>query len=365
MIAVYTAIFCFAYVLIYHKKLQNKDTIKKILLCVILILLCSSFYWVPLLEHKFATEYEVFLPERMYKESTLTYYKLSVSDLFFTENFDLNFHIGLAILLGMVLTLCYRKKLSKKQKETFAVFLIFGMISIMMTLKMFPFEYMPSILKMIQFPWRMLEFATFFFSIISGFGFAYFMNHASKKEIGIVIFTMLYLCISIIGAKQSVQTPFNEEKYLQPIPVTPSTGRVHAGCATFEYLPKKAFQNREYIEQRSPNVNVLEGNAIISHMQKENTNLSVTIEQVEENTKLELPYIFYLGYRAKLQKEDGTKQNIKIEESENGFCMVNVSNIEKATIQVSYTGTVWMKLSYILTLMGIGGMVWIKFRKLT
>lgn len=301
----------------------------------------------------------------MYKESTLTHFKLSISDLFFTENFDLNFHIGGAILIGMGLTFLYRKKLSKNQKETLRIFLIFGSIAILMTLKIFPFEHMPSILKMIQFPWRMMEFATFFFSVIAGFGFAYFMNHTDKREIGVVIFIMLYLCISVIGAKRSVQTPFEEEKYLQPIPVTASTGRVHAGCATFEYLPKKAFQNREYIEQRSPNVNVLEGNAIISHMQKENTNLSVTIEQVEENTKLELPYIFYLGYHAKLQKEDGTKQNIKIEESENGFCMVNVSNIEKATIQVSYTGTVWMKLSYILTLMGIGGMVWIKFEKLT
>ena len=307
----------------------------------------------------------MFLPERMYKESTLTHFKLSISDLFFTENFDLNFHIGGAILIGMGLTFLYRKKLSKNQKETLRIFLIFGSIAILMTLKIFPFEHMPSILKMIQFPWRMMEFATFFFSVIAGFGFAYFMNHTDKREIGVVIFIMLYLCISVIGAKRSVQTPFEEEKYLQPIPVTASTGRVHAGCATFEYLPKKAFQNREYIEQRSPNVNVLEGNAIISHMQKENTNLSVTIEQVEENTKLELPYIFYLGYHAKLQKEDGTKQNIKIEESENGFCMVNVSNIEKATIQVSYTGTVWMKLSYILTLMGIGGMVWIKFEKLT
>ncbi len=294
----------------------------------------------------------------MYKESTLTHFKLSISDLFFTENLDLNFHIGGAILIGMGLTFLYRKKLPKNQKETLRIFLILGSISILMTLKIFPFEHMPSILKMIQFPWRMMELATFFFSVIAGFGFACFMNHTNKKEIGVVIFIMIYLCISLIGAKRSIQTPFNEEKYLQPVPVTPSTGRVHAGCATFEYLPKKAFQNREYIEQRSPNVNVLEGNAIISHMQKENTNLSFTIEQVEENTKLELPYIYYLGYQAKLEKEDGTKQTLKIEESENGFCMVNVSNIEKGIIYVSYTGTAWMKISYIFTLTGILSFVW-------
>jgi len=124
----------------------------------------------------------------MYKESTLTHFKLSISDLFFTENLDLNFHIGGAILIGMGLTFLYRKKLPKNQKETLRIFLILGSISILMTLKIFPFEHMPSILKMIQFPWRMMEFETFFFSVIAGFGFAYFMNHTNKKEIGVVIF---------------------------------------------------------------------------------------------------------------------------------------------------------------------------------
>lgn len=359
VIAIYTAIFCLIYVLIHYKSLKDKDLIQKILICILLILLCTSFYWIPLLEHMLSTSYEVFLPDRMYKDNTIISSKLSILDLFFTEHYEMNFHIGLAILLGMLLTFCYRKKLSKRCKEEMIIFSIFGFVSIIMTLKIFPYECLPNSLKMMQFVWRMMEFTSFFFSIIAGIGFAIFMNKKRSKEIYIVIFLITYMCISLISANKTVEIPFNEETYLTPVPVNSSTGRVHAGCATFEYLPEKAFKNMQYIKQRENNVIVLQGNAIISEMKKENTDLTFKIEQVEENTKLELPYIFYLGYSAKLEKEDGEKVNLKIEESDNGFCMVNVN--ESGTINICYIGTTLMKMAYIFSIIGIVGIIWIKF----
>lgn len=334
-------------------------TVQKILICILLILLCTSFYWMPLLEHMLSTSYEVFLPDRMYKDNTIISSKLSILDLFFTEHYEMNFHIGFAILLGILLTFCYRKKLSKRCKEEITIFAIFGVISIVMTLKIFPYEYMPSALKMIQFAWRMLEFASFFFSVIAGIGFATFMNKKRSKEIYVVIFLIAYMCVSLIFANKTVEIPFSEEPYLTPVPVNSSTGRVHAGCATFEYLPQKAFKNMQYIKQRENNVIVLQGNAIINEMEKNNTNLTFKVEQVEENTKLEVPYIFYLGYDAKLEKEDGEKVHLKIEESDNGFCMVTVP--ENGTISISYTGTTLMKISYLLSAIGIVGIIWSKF----
>lgn len=364
IIAIYTAIFCTIYLLVNYKTLIKNNTIKKIIISVILILLCTSFYWIPLLEHMLATNYEVFLPQRMYKDNTLISSKLNFMDLFFTKHFGMNFHIGLAILLGALFLFCYRKKIKKQYRGTLLIFIMLGLISMIMTLKIFPYEYLPNFLKMIQFPWRMMEFASFFLSIIAGFGFAYFMNNNNtKKELYIVIFFIIYMCILLIMEKQTVNIPFNEERYLQAIPVTSLTGRVHAGCASFEYLPQKAFQNRTYIENRSKEIIVLKGNAIISETKKENTNLSFKIEQVTDSTKLELPYIFYLGYSAKLTKHDGTQENLKIQESDNGFCMIMTSNIENGMVEISYTGTILMKISYILTLIGIGGIIFIKFKK--
>lgn len=363
VMTVYTAIFCFVYLLINYKKLTMKGTTKKILICILLILLCTSFYWIPLLEHMMATTYEVFIPQRMYKDNTLISSKLSVSNLFITEFYEMNFHIGLPILLGMLLIFCYRKKIPNRYRKTINVFFIFGLISTIMTLKIFPFEYLPSTLKMIQFPWRMMEFSSFFFSVVAGTGFAMLLNRNRKKEIYIVIFLMICMSVSLLKTKTSVEIPFNEEKYLQPIPVTASTRRVHAGLASFEYLPKKAFQDRGYIEQRSQDAIVLVGEANISKQNKNGSNMNIELEKASENTKIELPYIYYLGYSAKLEKEDGTKQDLKIEESDNGFCTITVPNIDKGNVYISYKGTTWMKISYITTIAGIATIVWLSLKK--
>lgn len=189
------------------------------------------------------------------------------------------------------------------------------------------------------------------------------LNRNRKMEIYVVIFLMICMSISLLRAKISVEIPFSEERYLKPIPITASTGRVHPGLASFEYLPKKAFQNRGYIEQRSQDAIILEGEANIENQNKNGSNMSFELENVSENTKIELPYIYYLGYSAKLEKEDETKQNLKIEESDNGFCMITVPNVEKGDVFISYDGTIWMKISYITTILGILGIIWISLKK--
>lgn len=352
VIAVFTAIFCLIYVLLHYRKLQNKDIIKKLVLNFIVIILATSFYWIPLLQHYFASTYEVFVPGRMFQNNTLISSKLSLLDLFFTKHFGMIFHIGLPTIIGITLLALYRKKVSIKYKKTLVIFLIFGLVSIVMTLKIFPFEHFPNFLKMIQFGWRMLEFSSFFLSIVAGIGIAMFLNSKLKKSLKILI-TVILVIYTIILLKDSIFTveiPFNEENYITPVPVTNLTGRIHAGLASFEYLPKKAFENRSYIEERPNDVVVLSGNANISDIKKENTNLTFKIENVTENTELELPYIYYLGYNAKIINENGSMQTLKIEESNKGFCKIKVSNIKIAQIEIKYAGTFLMKVSYIITL---------------
>lgn len=363
VIAVYTAVFCFIYLASNYKKLNNKNIIKSIVINIVIILLCTSFYWIPLLEHYFATSYEVFLPERMFKNNTLIGSKLSLMDFFITKPYDMNFHIGLPILFGLILTFLYRKKIKPRYKKTMFLFLIFGLISVIMSSKLFPLEYLPSSLKMIQFAWRMMEFASFFLSIVCGITITMFINGNNKKEASITILLIIYLSIAIITSMKSVDIAFNEENYLNPQPVTSSTGRIHAGCASFEYLPQRALKNRAYIETRTNNAIVLEGNANIEEEYKENTNLTFKLNNVEENTKLELPYIFYLGYSAKLERDDGTTQDLKIEESDNGFCMITLPTMKEAKVSVSYTGTTLMKTSYALTLLGIIGLIYFYYKK--
>lgn len=357
VIAVYAAIFCAVYLLFYYKKLNNKVVIKNILINIGIILLCTSFYWIPLLEHYFTTTYEVFVPERMYKDNTLIGSKLSFLDLFITKPYGMNFHIGLPIIFGIVLAFIYRKRIKGRHAKLLNIFLGFGIVSIIIASKIFPFEYLPDTLKMIQFTWRMMEFAMFFLSIVSGITITMFIHKNKKKDTIVSTVLIAYIALLVISQNTTIAIPFDEEKYLEPIPVTSQTGRVHAGCATFEYLPQKAFANREYIETRTQDVIVIEGEANITNQNKESTNLSFEFENAKGTLKFELPYIFYVGYNAKLTDEHNNIKDIKITESEKGFCMIEISNVEKGKIKIEYTGSMLMKISYVLTLIGIASLI--------
>jgi hypothetical protein len=223
VITLYTAIFCLIYVLIHFKKLITRETIKKILLSVIIILLCTSFYIIPFFEHMFTTNYEVFLPDRMYSNEVINSSKLNIIELLFTEHLYRIYHIGFAIIIGLICCFIYRKTLSSNCKKNIKIFAIFGTISVIMTLNIFPFEYLPNCLKILQFVWRMLEFESLFFSIIAGIGFACYINKHTKDEMLIVIFLIAYMSMSVILYLNMTEEPFNEEEYLEPIKVTART----------------------------------------------------------------------------------------------------------------------------------------------
>ena len=63
-------------------------------------------------------------------------------------------------------------------------------------------------------------------------------------------------------------------------------------------------------------------------------------ENSSENLKIELPYIYYIGYNVKLNDEE-----ITITETENGFLEINIPEQKTGTIKVKYTGTTVMNVT--------------------
>lgn len=159
--------------------------------------------------------------------------------------------------------------------------------------------------------------------------------------------------------KNLTKTNCGQQYQLQKI-----RGRVHAGLASFEYLPCKAFENRSYIETRNQNVIVLEGNAKIESEKKQNTNLSCELIDVTEKTKIELPYIYYLGYKVTLNA-NGEKVNLKTYETKNGFIGVVLPTMERGSLQVSYEGTTIMKISSIISIIALCILIILYIRKLS
>lgn len=353
IITMYTAILALIYILINLKELKKKSIQKKLIVCTVLVLIITAFFWMPLLEHKLAAEYEVFKDGRMERTEVLVAYKLDFYRLFFTKSNDyMIYDIGLVVLIGLVLTPFAVKKVKEtKYYKLYLFMLISGVICAVMTLKIFPFEYLPKTLKMIQFSFRLLEFTSFFFAFIAAINIGIVSKKFELKEVFIVLAVTMLLTCPYTSYVRTLQN-FDESILWPSVPVTEQTGRVHAGCASFEYLPCKAFENRKYIENRSNQAVVLSGTAQIENEQKNGSQMSFDINYVLEETQIELPYIYYLGYNVILTVDEKT-QKLKTFETDNGFVGVQVPILENGKIDVKYTGTAIMNFSKLISIAGV------------
>ena len=355
IVTMYTALFASVYLIVNYKKLKNIQIIKKLLINILLILIITSFFWMPLLEHKLNANYEVFKEGRMERQDVLIAYKLNFTELFFTNsNNYMIYEIGFLNIIALILTPIAFKKIKKTAiYKTYLFCLISAIVCQIMTLKIFPFENLPSVLKMIQFSFRLLEFSSFFLSLVVAININILIPKKIKKmDIIIVLIILMISSMFYIGHLHYLDEPFDEMKLYPAVRVTKDTGRVHAGLASFEYLPCNAFENRQYLENRSKDVLILSGDGDISDQEKNLSKMNFDIANVTKDTVLELPYIYYLGYNAYLE-EDGKIIKIDTEESENGFVQIKVNNIDNAKINICYEGTLIMNLSKNISVIGL------------
>lgn len=395
VVCMYTAILCFVYLIVFIRKL-NKKSILNLLVSLLMIVLITSFYWVGLAQHYFSTSYEVFVPGRMERVDVLNFYKTSLSQLVYTDQEQkMIYEIGIVTFIGLLLTPIAIMKFEKQEKEKdftkiYGLFGILGIVLTIMTLKIFPFEKLPGTFTMIQFTFRLFEFTSFFFAIISAVNFWILIKNFNIRDV-IIISLIACLLTTIYGKKISYEKKYDEKDFIEPRRVTKDVGRINAGMASFEYLPSKAFNClKTYIADRE-DVPIILNNSdnqiTISDYEKNGSNMKMKIlkaspelangtdkvyevseeltneedtiseaNQDDESSKanttsedieIELPYIYYLGYRVKI---DG--KEVKYTESEHGFVQINVDKElnEEAEITVKYLGTNEMIIAFAVSL---------------
>lgn len=395
VVCMYTAILCFVYLIVFIRKL-NKKSILNLLVSLLMIVLITSFYWVGLAQHYFSTSYEVFVPGRMERVDVLNFYKTSLSQLVYTDQEQkMIYEIGIVTFIGLLITPIAIMKFEKQEKEKdftkiYSLFGILGIVLTIMTLKIFPFEKLPGTFTMIQFTFRLFEFTSFFFAIISAVNFWILIKNFNIRDV-IIISLIACLLTTIYGKKISYEKKYDEKDFIEPRRVTKDVGRINAGMASFEYLPSKAFNClKTYIADRE-DVPIILNNSdnqiIISDYEKNGSNMKMKIlkaspelangtdkvyevseeltneedtiseaNQDDESSKanttsedieIELPYIYYLGYRVKI---DG--KEVKYTESEHGFVQINIDKElnEEAEITVKYLGTNEMIIAFAVSL---------------
>lgn len=344
-----TAIIAFIYLCINMKKLKDKEIIKKILINIILIILISAFFWIPLLETYNFTEYEAYQKDAMATKESFINSGLELKQLFTTSKASTYvYEIGPHIIIMLILSIFAIKNVIKKEyKKEYILFLILGFLSIFMSTKYFPWQIFNEKVSIIQFTWRMLVFSDFFFAIICAINMENIIKKTKITDV-IVISTIAILYCITLNRFIPVNDEISEINKLNIGSVTENKNEAIVAMGRGEYLPVNSNKNREYILERENTIEVLNGSAQIQNLEKNGQKLNAKVEAFKENTILELPYIYYPGYKIKINNEE-----IKSFESPNGFLAISLNKLNESIIEVNYEETILMKTSKMLSIIGI------------
>ena len=274
----------FIYLCVNIKKLKNKEIIKKLLINIILIMLISAFFWIPLLETYNFAEYEVYQKEAMATKESFINSGLELKQLFITsKDSTYVYEIGPHIIIMMILSIFVIKKVIKKEyKKEYILFLILGILSIFMSTKYFPWQRFNEKVSIIQFTWRMLVFSDFFLAIICAINLE---NLIKRVEIIDVVFIFI---ISIVFC--NIRIPMSNEileiNEWDIGSVTENKNEVIAAMGRGEYLPVSSNKNRKYLLKRENRIEVLEGSAQIQNLEKNGQKLKIQQKKAELAEKI-------------------------------------------------------------------------------
>ena len=339
-----TVLFSVLYIILHLKTFKSFRVQKGLLINFLFIITITSFFWAPMLETRFSTQYQVYETGAMSTQESVASHALQIKQLFATKNDgSYVFELGPHVIIMLVFSIMTVKRLKEQIKKEYVYCLICAIICLWMSTKYFPWKIMPGIITIIQFPWRMLFIAGFFISVICSINMTAVINKFNIKDVIIIS----SICVIYILALNGF-VPYSEDILpIENYSLGEMSGKnieVVAGTGKAEYLPKKAFDNRFYIATRENAIYVLSGKAIIENEQKEGTNYKAKIQTIEQETIFELPYIFYPGYEV---RTDG--MILDTFETENGFLGFKLDNNEIIELEVSYVGTKVMKISLVIS----------------
>ena len=380
---VYTAVFAVIYLLLNIEKLKKLRIWKSFIINAVVALVVCMFYIIPLAEYKLIGNYSIYDTSVMHTGTDEVFTTgLGFSDLFASEFGDQEIRFSLGIMtciLTLLGAFCY-KKIKKEYKGIYLSFLLLSIIALIMSTKLFPWFILPDFFGVIQFAWRNLGFLAFFISLVCGINAVTFAENFKKEWVkdtilfAIIVSTCVFSALGTI--KYANKGDLKNEKAFDEY--TSQNERIYPYSINREYLSINALNNLDYMIERKDCSYVISGQAEIVNEDKNKLQDKIELKNVSDGTVIELPYVYYLGYKISVTYDSQNSQNIvedsseeqkndaghnlddtsitkKIDtfETENGFLAIELDECSSATITVEYKGTLAEKIGYIISLAGI------------
>lgn len=348
LMTIFLIIFIAIYLLINIKYVLKKEVLKNIMISGIIIIIMIMPFVGDLLQHKLFADYTVFADDIMTNQidDIGEYRGLNLYD--YTKNnlvSGLTYQISTVVIILCFITIFKFKefKFKNPNKLHLISIIIITVISIILTLKFVNWNYLPQTLSYIQFPWRLVLYVTMGACIISSLPIILIKKEYQKYIILLLIILSLnfYNGIFYYNNLQDI-----DNKLIETFSDLGSQQ---------EYLPMSTNNNIDYYLDRSNEIIVKDGLAIIDMQYNEVPELTAIFTNVEKNTIIELPRTFYYGYEIYYNTEN---DSLKLEyyENSNGFIELKIPE-EDGELIVKYTGTLINKVSSYIALITLIGII--------
>jgi hypothetical protein len=257
---------------------------------------------------------------------------------------EMPFIIGDFLLIFSIIALVNIKRV---RKVVFGIpFLAAAVLGIFMMSFYFPWESLPRIFRYIQFPWRMLFFIVFFLGFFASLSFL----GLEKKKYEYPIITLLAIFLFIYTKPFLIPDRFEtNENQFKPNALEEKYPFI--GTTFGEYLPVNGAYNLDYFYSRSKGINILSGNVRFKNAMKQGNKITMELLSVSDSVTIELPLVYYPGYKATLIKPGLEALDIPIKNSKYGFCELDIPG--NGLLKVHYAGTASETASDWLTLAGL------------
>lgn len=322
----------FAVTIINIKKLiQNYKKFIKLVLTGCVVLLLSVFFWGPMLEQFISGKFGFYEP--IYNVTDIAMELKSIFQL-------VGPGIGITFLMLLVLKFAVD---SDKEKTSYSdVCLCIGLILVWATTKYFPWKVFEGILSPIQFPWRLFGFANAFLAV----ALAILIGKIERKRARIGIFIFLIVS-SLIGSYYELERAMGSFT-LEPLYRGNEYSSFSIGNG--EWLPLGT--KIEDLWSGENLVTLDDGSKIEADKKGGKVLFNYLAEYDCEH--IDIPLIYYKGYKAYYTNKDGEKIYLPVNISYNNN-QVRVGNLpdEDIEITVVYEGTIVQKISVYISIITI------------
>lgn len=305
------------FIILNIKQLKEKTRLKFLIFYVILAMLITSHFWLPMIEQLFLGKFNIGVNKKIY-ESIIPFYFILLDIPF---NIVTDYYISGIGLIYYVSLIRYLKTI-KQDKFLYTIMLLSTICTLLVCFKpIWKINLVYKLFSVIQFPWRFYIISTVLFII--GFSIIFkYIKFDKFARLSIIYLASIFSINSIIYSFDGcIDRPLTDE--------------IMVG----EYLPENFDRSIIY-------------NYDNKKIEYEKNNNILNVKIIKKSESIELPLIYYKGYKA-----CNDEKCYDVFKTDKGLVGVTLNNDVK-DLKVWYEGTKIYKITKYTSIIGIAVLIY-------